>query len=43
MTRTAPKRRADPDNFARNIAATVPIATLPDPSFAPLAAPCKAR
>jgi len=43
MNRKAPEHQADPGNLARNIAAVVPIATLPDPSFAPLAAPCKAR
>src|SRR3954464_6328653 len=43
MDRQRASCRAGPGKFARTIAAAVPIATLPALSFAPLAAPFKAR
>src|SRR5436305_11818974 len=43
MDRQRAPCRAGPGRFARTIAAAVPIATLPALSFAPLAAPFKAR
>src|SRR4029079_7667361 len=43
MDRQRASCRAGPGKFARTIAAAVPIATLPDLSFAPLAARFKAR